>query len=231
MASNTFSLNDGGCSFEEKMSSLNILKSALKVCRYFRLLEKCKSAIRLVRRLLPLIIAYQKDLIFEKSLLSPIKKRNPKVNVTFRELSFDGLQELSKIMHSDPSQIESRLVEGQKCFLACAGDKIVHYAWVGFKGESIPPVFRQKELGAEEACIHNSRTSPEFRGLSIYQYMLSSICEHLKLRGFHRVVIWTRSQNIPSIIGIEKVGFERIKEVSYLKVWKFVIRIYERKTK
>lgn len=81
--------------------------------------------------------------------------------------------------------------------------RIIHQSCV------IPRNFKYPFLKKNELCIGNCKTEPEFRGRGIYPYVIKQIMGNNPNTIFKMII---REDNISSINGVKKAGFELTKE-------------------
>jgi len=142
-----------------------------------------------------------------------------KEQINVRMALSEDIDELEKIMYQGRSEIEKRFKRGNRCFIACIGTKIVHYTWVSFNKEYLTSINKWIELAEDEAYIYNVRTLSDFRGQGIFQFVLISLCNQLRMDGYKKILSSVLSDNLPSQKAFEKSGFVKSKEISYLRVF------------
>lgn len=107
-------------------------------------------------------------------------------------------------------------------FLISKNNEVLHISFVQFKS-------RYKKLiqeNNESPLIGNCWTDGNYRGNGFYPFTIFSAAEELFRRNYHRVIISCTSDNIASIKGIEKSGFELVSHIkSYIFFNKFVIQL------
>jgi RimJ/RimL family protein N-acetyltransferase len=115
---------------------------------------------------------------------------------------------LMEIRSIDPKIIEHRFANADSCYVAWAGTKMAHFIWVQDRGPHfIHPAGITHHIQKGELWIYDAETKQDFRGLSIYPYMLSLLLRRAKENGYVRAVIYTNRNNSASIRGIQKSGF------------------------
>lgn len=101
---------------------------------------------------------------------------------------------------------------------------IGHISWLYYKDDPN----RTLRLGDKECEIVFCLTFPEFRGKGLYPAALQTIQRYLKEQGYQRCFICVNDDNLSSIRGIEKSGFQRAGSMRFRKVFGFQIsRRYE----
>lgn len=66
--------------------------------------------------------------------------------------------------------------------------------------------------------IGNCFTLPAWRGRGLYPRLLVATCQHLAAQGHGRAIITCAPDNLASVRGIEKAGFQRIRTVHSLVI-------------
>ena len=91
---------------------------------------------------------------------------------------------------------------------------IGHISWIYYKNDPN----RIIELRKDEGEVKYSLTLPELRGKGIYPDVLIEVQRYLKGKGYKRLFICTREDNLASVRGIEKAGFTFITKINLIKV-------------
>ena len=125
--------------------------------------------------------------------------------------------------YQDIQDIKKLLTNGAILFCIFFGKKWAHTSWASINsGSNIDPFFEQLRH-EDEVCIGTCSTNPEYRGLGLYPYALSKICEFFKTKGISTAVISTAKNNVASIAGISKAGFSVHSEGYNLNILGFQI--------
>lgn len=96
---------------------------------------------------------------------------------------------------------------------------IGHISWLYYK--EVPN--RILRLGEKECEIKFCLTLPEFRGKGLYPAALQTIQQYLKEQGYERCFICVKDDNLASIRGIEKSGFQLAGRMRVCKAFGFQI--------
>ena len=158
----------------------------------------------------------ERILIYGKDLSKDI---TPSQGDDFHELIFKGeLSELEKIrenMVSPPWEYCCHIHDGVRDFFVYKdNEKIGHISWIYYRNNPN----RIMNLSTKQCEIKFCLTLPEHRGRGIYPAVLSKIQNYLKQKGYAKVFICVKDGNIPSITGIEKVGFSLIAQTKLIKI-------------
>ncbi|MBN2008150.1 GNAT family N-acetyltransferase [candidate division KSB1 bacterium] len=136
-----------------------------------------------------------------------------------------GLASHEDIQHLDPKQYDLTGFEdvdlkyGHECYLARL-ESVVGYVWVSHDSIYDDRIF-DINLREDQAYMYKAFTHPEFRGRGIYPTLLNDVCEKLADQGIRTAYIATSIENVSSIRGIRKAGFERLGTVYFFKFGPF----------
>jgi RimJ/RimL family protein N-acetyltransferase len=100
-------------------------------------------------------------------------------------------------------------------FIYQNGSSIGHISWIYYRGDPN----RIIDLQEREAEIKYCYTPPEYRGRSLYPSTLRKIQNYLLKRGFKRVYICVLADNMASIHGIKKAGFELLTRFNLIRIF------------
>lgn len=95
---------------------------------------------------------------------------------------------------------------GGRVFLAFSNGRLVHAAWLHDK-KSAEHVFSYIEMKPDQALIGQCCTDPEYRGKSVYPFMLQQLARYAFSENFRKCYITTTPRHTPSVRGILKAGF------------------------
>lgn len=124
-----------------------------------------------------------------------------------------------------PWEFQCDLYDGVKdFFLYKENGKIGHISWLYYKGDPN----RILHLAEKECEIKFCLTCTEFRGQGLYPVALHEIQRYLKEHGYQRCYICVKDDNLPSIRGIEKSGFQPRGSMHLRKA--FGVQISRRRT-
>jgi len=164
------------------------------------------------------IVDYVQVIIYERPLTN-MPSINTKIKVSVKRASMDDLKRIYVIRARNKNGLSKRLNDGHLCFIAERKGDPVGYCWVAFRELYIIEIDRKIKFDNAEACIYDVFVFPEYRRKKIYQKMLVEIFRFLKKKGYKKAFINVLSTNIPSQRGVEHVGFKRIKNVTFLKLF------------
>ena len=122
---------------------------------------------------------------------------------------------------SGEERIDRMLAAERTCYRAILGTETVHESWV-FRDAILPSRFGYDPLAP---LIGNCVTRPEYRGRRIYERVLMFIVNDLLAEGGDgQVLILVSPENVASIRGIERAGFDRIDRLRGLRLLGFVVK-------
>lgn len=127
----------------------------------------------------------------------------------------DEIEQARKSIHPPAWEFCCDLYDGVKDYFIYRDNGVIgHVSWIYYKDDPN----RIIELNDDEGEIKYSLTLPQFRGKGIYPATLVKIQRHLKEHGYKRVFICVKEDNIPSIKGIEKAGFNFVTSINLTKI-------------
>lgn len=123
---------------------------------------------------------------------------------------------LSRKSLTTPSwEFSCDLYDGVRDFFVYKKNGLIgHISWIYYRNDPN----RIIDLSTDEGEIKYSLTLPEFRGKGIYPATLIEVQRYLKEQGYKRLFICTKEDNLPSVRGIEKAGFEFVTKINLVKV-------------
>jgi RimJ/RimL family protein N-acetyltransferase len=125
------------------------------------------------------------------------------------------LEKSRKNMNTPCWEFSCDLYDGVKDFFIYKKNGLLgHISWIYYRNDPN----RIIDLAADEGEVKYSLTLPEFRGKGIYPATLIEVQRYLKEQGYKRLFICTREDNLPSVKGIEKAGFEFVTKINLIKV-------------
>ena len=199
------------------------------------LIERCRGLIQsrgwwgLIRFVLRSVVRKSQDIVFDKDLGD---------DTEFVKYTIDGSYLVSLIQQNNINDLEllwliqqalaaenSIYREGlnnEDCLLAITlNGKLIHTSFVQFD-TSYKKILN--EVGAVP-LIGNCWTAADCRGQGLYPYAINQCCKVIAARGIERILISCAPDNIPSIAGIEKAGFRKIRTIlTYLVLTKFILQ-------
>jgi GNAT superfamily N-acetyltransferase len=114
-----------------------------------------------------------------------------------------------------------RLAEGQHCYVAKSGGRIIAVNWAmeGEFGEDL--LGRRFKLADDELYYGGAFTLPEFRSKGIMAYMKTQSISDIKTRSQHktRALAFIETGNKASLCSTAKVGFRRVGRVGFVEIF------------
>ena len=117
-----------------------------------------------------------------------------------------------------PWELNCDLYDGVKDFFIyrdAGNGAIGHISWLYYKKDPK----RSLRLGDKQCEIRFCLTLPEFRGKGLYPGALRAIQRYLKGHGYERCFICVKDDNVSSIRGIEKSGFDLLGNTRLRKIF------------
>lgn len=124
------------------------------------------------------------------------------------------------------SAIESRLEKGDRIFVARYNRTPVAYLFAAPSKTYIGEIDDWLIVDRKEVYLYDAFTAPELRGKRIYPHLITEAARYYKNRGYRRAMIFSTAQNVVSVKGITRCGFECYEIVWYRnflgwKSWKY----------
>jgi GNAT superfamily N-acetyltransferase len=111
---------------------------------------------------------------------------------------------------ADPDDIRQRLASGQLCFVARAGQRIIHVCWIATGRAWIAYLSREIQLAPDEVYAYESFTAPGFRGSNVPAARSAYMRQTLHRLGYRRSVVVVAPENRPAYRAVEKAGYRRV---------------------
>ena len=192
-----------------------VMETILRTIRIFNSRVKNLSFLEMISLILSSLFKTERIIIYVKPLDN--------------EIQFQKYSELHKFIHKGeiPELIAYRgnkastlweffcdiYDEVSDFFIFKNNAEIGHISWIYYKHHHN----RILDLSENEAEIKYSLTEPKFRGRGLYPATLIKIQRYLKDNGYRKVFICVNMENIASIKGIQKAGFELLAQVKIIK--------------
>lgn len=181
---------------------------------------KCLSMKEAALLIINALFKWQEILIYNRELNGQIKycKIQHDLSGFIKKGELFELDNLRKTTKTLPWEFSCDLYDSVKdFFIFKKNGEIGHISWIYYKG--VPN--RLIKLSENEAEIKYSLTLEPYRGMGLYPMTLVESQKYLKGKGFKRVFICVDKDNIPSIRGIEKAGFNIIGKIKLIKLLGF----------
>lgn len=111
----------------------------------------------------------------------------------------------------------------QQCYIAAINDQLVGYAWVTTSSCHVSEINFHLPVGPGRIYIYDCFVRADCRKQGIYHSLLSRILADYTLprwpRRYETACIAVEPDNMTSVRGIRRVGFEEFSRISYLHLW------------
>lgn len=180
---------------------------------------------RVARRLMPPCVDYRSILFFNLRLgRHPVRARRCRVDLEIFE--FNSIEDsLFRFMcASFPERnFRARMDCGnQRCHVALVANRMAGFGWVTTSPCHVSEIDFTLPLGTGRFYIYDCFVCPEFRGMGVYQTLLSKIVAVYGSQDrsdcFDTAWIGVEPDNVPSIKAIRRVGFQAAVRVRHLRV-------------
>ena len=141
------------------------------------------------------------------------------------EVSSQNDDEIDQLTSIDPWSIPrestvDRLKKGWRCFVAKKDHQVIAAVWI-FLGQRFEDYALHREfiLNSSEAYVYRAVCRDEFRGNSIFPYLLRSCLARLQNeKDVEKFYALTRNTNRSSLRAFEKVGFRMVGWAGFLEI-------------
>jgi ribosomal protein S18 acetylase RimI-like enzyme len=158
------------------------------------------------------------------------KARVQKVSeVEVRLLRSADVPKLNKLKGLRAGKVEERLKAGHLCFIGEKNGDIVHYRWICFNEAPVDELERKIRVRPNSAYMYDAYTVPNYRGKGIHPVVLTNAADYLFQSGIKEMYSVIMSNNYSSLRTWQKIGSQKIGEVTFVKL--FNSRIYKCKAK
>jgi L-amino acid N-acyltransferase YncA len=128
-------------------------------------------------------------------------------------------KELAHIPYEHRSDIERRISNGDRCFVAKSSNCIVHVDWVAFGKCYSYLLDREYELATDECYGYSAYTLLEFRGMGIQPATTYRRNKLLRDWGYRRVFAFIEKQNKAALRMPEKLSYEKIGYTGFTEIF------------
>ena len=165
---------------------------------------------------------YRRVVVFERRLDGPVVEVMPRLPVVLGLLQETEVDEYAALRpDSDPADVRRRLCRngnGQQCFTARHGGRLVHVCWVATGRAWIDYLDREVLLAPDEAYTYEAFTAPGFRGQNISPARSSYLQRTLRVAGYRRLLAVIMPENRPAFRPLEKAGYQRAGTLGYFQI-------------
>ena len=168
------------------------------------------------------MVQFSEDLVFEKKLGGSMAEMPHSLGANYQTylLKANNLKApenrwlVQSVLHGESRQYLQGL-QKEDCMVAIVQDKkVVHTSFVQFE-TSYKKLLNEAN---ETPLIGNGQTSQKHRGKGLYPYAIVHCCHEIARRGCQRILISCAPDNTPSVSGIKKAGFVKVRRVKTLLV-------------
>jgi L-amino acid N-acyltransferase YncA len=212
---------------------LLLQNSTLRKLRYAILLIKVAGLMPFLRELRRQIYSKTTFLGLEKTLEPNTVHVQCRTKYSLRPASREDMEEILSEAKQEVGESARELLQRKwfydcgfrDCYVARAagsGD-LCYIQWlVSSRDDSVVKrgfTKRLPRLKRDEILVENTFTFPKYRGNGVYPSAMVELADIARSRGFRRMLVYVREDNIASLKGCQRAGFkefERIPEVKLL---------------
>lgn len=144
---------------------------------------------------------------------SAVARVEPSVSAVFGVAGYERLDEYRALGQDTAARIDQCVARGDRLLIAETDGTIRSFAWLHF------PSRRDARSRTRTAHVYKCFTAPESRGLGLYPATLTFALHWLAETGVSEVTIDVDEDNVASIRGIEKAGFELLGRFWFVRLW------------
>jgi len=128
--------------------------------------------------------------------------------------STSNVEDLVALTELAQDEVETRLANGHRCYVARLAGTPVAYGWAASDGASIGELTIDFSMREQDCYLWDFQTLPSWRGRGLYPRLLQSIVEDLQ-RDRVRFWIINAPENVASAKGIERAGFRLVGDLAF----------------
>lgn len=117
-----------------------------------------------------------------------------------------------------PGFVEEALARGDVAFAVTLEGRLASYAWGSRQPTRVGPAALTLHYDPRYLYAYKAFTVPAFRGRRLYNLMMARALEHFLASGFAGILAYVEATNLPSLKGLERVGYRPFGSVYVLKV-------------
>ena len=168
--------------------------------------------------------------VFKTALDKPIPVIKPRLELEIYKLQNNGhdIDEIISIWpdYFGPSKTDAGLKKvityyfncGDECFCVKHNNKIVGMAWVGYQHNYMLKSMAQKiGLTKDEVILHRGFVNEEVRGNRIYGFLLTSVSNYVRDKGYKKWLAYVGAKNIASL-GVHSRICDEYRLIHHLQI-------------
>ncbi|MCJ7496674.1 MAG: hypothetical protein MUO78_00880 [candidate division Zixibacteria bacterium] len=164
------------------------------------------------------LFRYEKLIVFEIDLKGEVNQVKSDLSLEIRKATSDDLKNLQNGKYAYQMEMHRNIVDGvEDAFVAFSEGVFAHIVWVYYPGDPN----RFIKLKQKETEIKFGWTPLEFRGHNVYPKVVEFICNYLKEKEYERFYGFIVKDNVASMTGLRKVGFQETGYKILLKLFGF----------
>jgi RimJ/RimL family protein N-acetyltransferase len=169
------------------------------------------------------VLLRERIFVFEKLLPA-----HPKIGA---KVEFDARlaqsTDISKLTQKFGARIKEVIRKGHLCFIAKVGGEIVHFKMVGFGEVYVSELKREIHLDSNSAYIYFVYTVQSYRCLGLDSKVTTKVFDYLSEKGIEKVYILVRHNNFPELRVVQKVGYRKVGEITFIQRLSYKKLTYE----
>jgi RimJ/RimL family protein N-acetyltransferase len=152
-----------------------------------------------------------------------IKSVTSKIEITFEPINYENYMLAKNIQGAQHvGEFKEMLNMNDFGLFVCVNGKLIGYGWGKIQNS------KDYFYNIQNCYLCRFFVSPQYRGLGIYPCIIKEIMSSIKKEyGIEKYYIAVESNNISSINGITKVGFEYVNEKRFIRGCKITLNRFQ----
>ena len=210
--------------FTKSRSEMTIVAKGI---RYFREEGFRRGIERLYRETFGKLFLVMSSYIFEVPISDIDYSFKSKLDVNIKQLSAENALQLIGIAYDNLDTILMRLQEGDRCYVAEYGGKIISFVWTSYGNVYVPELEMSLQLADDEFYFYNGLTPPRFRRYGLQKAIIADLITFHRKMGYKKVFSSTSVKNKAGIGVIhKKFGGKKRMIVRLIKIFGISLKIY-----
>ncbi|PAE25786.1 GNAT family N-acetyltransferase [Bacillus sp. 7894-2] len=147
------------------------------------------------------------------------KNVTPKVGITFKQITYENYILVKKLRESSYVKDFKKMLDmNDSGVFAFVGENLVGYGWAKM-GNSKDYFYK-----IQDCYLCRFYVSPQYRGQGIYPCIIKQLIYSINYEyGITRFFIAVENTNYPSINGINKIGFQFLRENTFVRIFRITL--------
>lgn len=170
---------------------------------------------------------WRSAIITERSLEEPIRKIEPRIEVTIRKAIQGDIVKFKGIVDERKLELFKKMFKKNRiCFIALDHKKIAYFRWISFEDEYESNCQIRVKLNEKEAYLFDAYTVPQYRQDALHTSVTTKALIYLRNKGYKNVLLLVLNKNVYARKALRRIGFKPKKIITLITLFglKFHIR-------